>query len=92
MNFNGEDKTEAFNRGVSEALFLANNTGICAAFLKEKSPSCGVSFIYDGFFRGKLISGQGLFARALIAEEIPVFSSDHESSFRDFLNEKNILF
>lgn len=38
---------------------------LAAAVLQSRSPSCGVHEIYDGTFAGRLISGQGLFARAL---------------------------
>lgn len=91
-NLTGEDRTETFNRGVSEALSLACSTGVSAAFLKEKSPSCGVSLIYDGLFSGKLIPGQGLLTRALLADGVPVFSSDRDSDLRDFLNDRDVFF
>lgn len=36
-----------------------------AAILQSRSPSCGVHQVYDGTFSGALITGKGLFARAL---------------------------
>ena len=36
-----------------------------AAILQSRSPSCGVHQVYDGTFSGTLITGKGLFARAL---------------------------
>ena len=33
--------------------------------LQSRSPTCGVNQIYDGSFTGKLVSGMGLFAKAL---------------------------
>ncbi len=38
---------------------------LVAAVLQSRSPSCGVHEVYDGTFAGRLISGKGLFARAL---------------------------
>ncbi len=38
---------------------------LAAAVLQSRSPSCGVREVYDGTFTGRLISGKGLFARAL---------------------------
>lgn len=35
------------------------------AYLKEKSPFCGVKNIYDGSFSGKLIKGKGIMAALL---------------------------
>jgi len=33
--------------------------------LKERSPSCGVNFIYDGTFSGKVKKGSGVLAYIL---------------------------
>lgn len=38
---------------------------LAAAVLQSRSPSCGVHQVYDGTFSGRLVCGQGLFARAL---------------------------
>ena len=38
---------------------------VAAAVLQSRSPSCGVTEVYDGTFSGVLVPGQGLFARAL---------------------------
>lgn len=35
------------------------------AILQARSPSCGSIQVYDGTFSGKLIDGQGIFAKAL---------------------------
>lgn len=37
-----------------------------AAILQSRSPSCGVHQVYDGTFSGTLVTGKGLFARALV--------------------------
>lgn len=70
----GEDMTDAFTRGAQKALekALANNVSI--AILKEKSPSCGISFIYDGSFSKTLIKGEGITAALLRAHGILLYN------------------
>jgi len=41
-----EDVTEAFIKGARETLKLAKMTGVKKAFLKNNSPSCGLSTLY----------------------------------------------
>ena len=48
---------------------------ICA-LMKEKSPSCGTSRIYDGSFTGRLTEGQGLASEFLRRAGIRVFSEE----------------
>ena len=69
-----EDKTKDFLKGAEEALKLAKKHNIKTAILKAKSPSCGVSKIYDGTFSGKLIEGNGLTADLLIKNGIEVIT------------------
>ena len=44
--------------------------------MKEKSPSCGSSRIYDGSFDGTLVEGQGLAVELLRKAGIKVFSEE----------------
>jgi uncharacterized protein YbbK (DUF523 family) len=46
INDRGEDVTEAFLRGAHEALAIARLMGAQKAFLKGKSPSCGLRTPY----------------------------------------------
>ena len=46
------------------------------AILQSRSPTCGVKQIYDGSFSGNLIKGQGIFAKALIAQGIKTIDSE----------------
>lgn len=62
----GADRTREFLAGAERALALALEYDLRLAVLKEKSPSCGGNFIYDGTFSGRLIPGRGL-AAALLA-------------------------
>ncbi len=55
-----------YRNGVSLALEKIKDQQIDLVILQSRSPTCGVNKIYDGTFTGKLIPGQGLFAKALI--------------------------
>lgn len=72
----GGDYTVAFKQGAELALQRLRATGCYGAILKERSPSCGVHCIYDGSFSGRRIPGQGIFTQRLLAEYIPVLSSE----------------
>jgi uncharacterized protein YbbK (DUF523 family) len=80
VNIQNEDKTEEFISGAEKVLELAKKHNIKKAILKEKSPSCGSSFIYDGTFSRKLIKGQGITTRLLRENGIEVISDEE---FRD---------
>lgn len=71
---NGEDRTDACAKGALAALRLAEEHGIQTAILKERSPSCGSSLIYDGTFSGCLIPGEGLTTALLRQNGITVYS------------------
>ena len=73
MNTEGEDVTEQFRKGAEETLKKAREEGVILAILKQGSPSCGCKEIYDGTFSCKKIKGEGIFARMLIENGIPVF-------------------
>ena len=66
----GEDKTKQYKNGAVAVLALCKLHGIKKAILKEKSPSCGCEFVYDGTFTGNLIKGKGVTAALLIQNGI----------------------
>lgn len=68
----GRDVTENYRSGAASALETARREGVCAAVLKERSPSCGSGEIYDGTFSGVLTAGDGVAAELLRANGIPV--------------------
>lgn len=78
----GLDVTAAFACGAAEACRIGRLLGACAAILQPRSPSCGAEHIYDGSFSGRLIPGQGLFARALLRDGLAVYSADNLSFLR----------
>ena len=71
---NGDDVTPAFTRGAQLTLEKMREKNIHLALLKEKSPSCGVGQIYNGFFEGKTIKGQGITAERLKKQGIQLYS------------------
>jgi len=72
----GKDNTEEFTRGAQETLRIAELLGAEASILKQNSPSCGPSMIYDGTFRGKKIPGSGITAALLMQNGIRVVSEE----------------
>ena len=74
ININGQDVTKYFLEGARKALELAGSLGIRFAILKEGSPSCGSSYIYDGSFSHIKRPGKGVAAALLEENNIRVFS------------------
>lgn len=70
----GADLTPAFLGGARLTLALAQAEGVRVAVLKDGSPSCATSYIYDGTFRGQRDQGQGVTAALLSQAGIRVFS------------------
>ena len=73
---NGKNVHEEYKRGVELALEKIKNQNIELAILQSRSPTCGVNKIYDGSFTGKLINGQGIFAKVLINAGYKVIDSE----------------
>jgi len=70
----GADLTEALVRGARCVLETALARGVRLAVLKDGSPSCATSYVYDGTFRGQRGLGQGVAAALLAQAGIRVFS------------------
>jgi len=70
----GDDVTRAFEEGARIA--MAEAGGIRIAVLKDGSPSCGSSFIYDGSFTHTRVPGNGVTAALLREHGIRVFSEE----------------
>ena len=76
VNITADDKTENFVDGAFKTLETAKKYEIKKAVLKEKSPSCGSKYIYDGTFTKSLIQGQGITTRLLRLNNIEVISDE----------------
>lgn len=67
----GRDVTDAFVAGAEACVARAREAGCAAAYLKERSPSCGCARIHTE--RG-VTAGRGVAAAALLRSGIPVIS------------------
>jgi uncharacterized protein YbbK (DUF523 family) len=72
MHKDGTSVDDEFRRGAELALKNVIDNKVDLVILQSRSPSCGVSTVYDGTFTGKLIPGQGIFAKMLTENNIKV--------------------
>lgn len=84
----GIDVTDSFLRGAHFALATAQAHGVRVAVLKDGSPSCGSSSIYDGTFTGRRTSAPGVTTALLERNGIRVFS---EQGFEDAARHLRLL-
>jgi uncharacterized protein YbbK (DUF523 family) len=68
------DVTDAFLSGARRALATATAERVRLAVLKDGSPSCATTYLYDGSFSGRRRSGAGVTAALLERHGIRVFS------------------
>ncbi len=84
VNRLGRDVTEQYIKGAYATLKIAQEVQATTIVLKEYSPSCGSSMIYNGEFSGKKMLGNGVTSALLKRNGIRVIS---EEGLSDFLNE-----
>lgn len=72
ISSDGEDRTNEYLSGSQRVLELCKKHGIKKAILKQNSPSCGSTHIYDGTFSGTLIEGEGCLTALLRKNGIEV--------------------
>jgi uncharacterized protein YbbK (DUF523 family) len=70
----GTDVTSFYIRGAQTAVDVARREEIHIAILKNGSPSCGSSLVYDGTFSGRQTEGAGVTASLLMSRGVRVFS------------------
>jgi len=75
----GKDVTEMFIKGAYATLKTAKEVHATLVVLKENSPSCGSTMIYNGEFNGKKINGDGVTAALLKRNGIQVISEEEFS-------------
>ncbi|MDT2596969.1 DUF523 domain-containing protein [Enterococcus dongliensis] len=78
----GNDLTDAFKQGAISAYNELKKLQITGLVLKEKSPSCGSSLIYDGSFSGTRIKGVGVATAYFIQQGLPVYSEENWQEMR----------
>lgn len=91
-----EDVTREFELGATKTLEICQKNNIKYVILKDRSPSCGKGFIYNGNFEGELIYGNGLTSELLLQHNIEVFNTSNAPYEKlmvyDFLEENNITY
>jgi len=81
INREGVNVDREFRLGVERMLEKLANEDVELVILQPRSPSCGSKQIYDGTFRGTLIPGQGIFAKALIEKGYKVVEPDELDNY-----------
>ena len=83
----GDDVSKAFADGATQALALCQQHNIRYALLKDYSPSCGSSAIYNGDFSAVKIAEQGITTQMLSANDITVYSEVNLTLLVNIINE-----
>lgn len=83
----GVDETDLFVSGAQLTLALVKKHRVKIAILKERSPSCGSTTIYDGSFTGKTLIEVGVAAALLIQNGVIVFNEHQLNEAQDYLYE-----
>ncbi len=81
------DVTAEFVRGAEQTLKIAQSVSAKYAVLKESSPSCGSSLIYNGTYTKTKQPGFGVTAALLRRHGIEVYS---EENFRCLIDKLNL--
>lgn len=88
LSRDGRDYTKPFLKGAGSGLALVLDHQVELAVLKDGSPSCGRTYIYDGTFSGTKIEGKGVLAALLEDHGLPVFSEKEIGKAGQWLREK----
>lgn len=72
----GNDVTEQYIKGAYATLAIAKEYNATLIVLKENSPSCGSSLIYNGEFSGTKIAGNGVTSALLKRKGLKVISEE----------------
>lgn len=73
----GTDVTDMYLKGAYITLAKAQEVSATMVVLKENSPSCGSTMIYNGEFKGKKIAGNGVTTALLRKNGIEVTSGEN---------------
>ena len=77
ISINGRDVTKEFNIGANKALNVVLLNNIKYALLKDGSPSCGNTYIYDGTFKNNKIDGIGITTKLLKSHNIKIYNENN---------------
>ncbi|MEK5485132.1 DUF523 domain-containing protein [Lysinibacillus sp. FSL M8-0355] len=79
----GRDVTELYLKGAYSTLKKATDVNATVVVLKEYSPSCGSSMIYNGEFAGEKIVGNGVTTALLKRNGLRVISEEQLADYFD---------
>lgn len=79
----GRDVTDLYVNGAYFTLKTAQELSATAIILKEYSPSCGSSLIYNGEFKDNKIPGVGVTTALLRRNGLKVISEENLTDFND---------
>jgi uncharacterized protein YbbK (DUF523 family) len=81
----GKNVTDAFESGARAVVEQTSTHRIRVAILKEGSPSCGSTFVYDGTFTKTKVAGEGITTTALRNLGIVVFSEEQLDAAEEYV-------
>ena len=76
LNEVGQDVSCCFQRGLLVTLEMMRQHQSTKAILKDGSPSCGFTHIYDGTFTNTKIEGMGVTAKRLLQNGVTILNID----------------
>ena len=85
INRDGRDVTQRFVIGAKKALEKVISQSIAFAVMKDGSPSCGSSYIYDGSFTGVSEAGKGVTVALFEENGVRVFSEHQMAEANSYL-------
>ena len=74
LNEVGQDVSCCFQRGLLVTLEMMRHHQSTKAILKDGSPSCGFTQVYDGTFTGTKIEGMGVTAKHLFQNGVTILN------------------
>ncbi|PKK99909.1 MAG: hypothetical protein CVV56_08910 [Tenericutes bacterium HGW-Tenericutes-1] len=82
LNEIGQDVSCCFQRGLLVTLEMMRQHQSTKAILKDGSPSCGFTQIYDGTFTNTKMEGMGVTAKHLLQNGVTILNMQVESALR----------
>jgi len=87
INEKGKNVTKYFTDGANKVINIVKYLHIKKAILMDRSPSCGVNKVYNGYFVSRLIDGKGITTQKLIENGVSCFTLDE--FIEEFLKNEN---
>ena len=88
ISSSGRNVTDHFLIGALNTKKLLDLNQVELVIVKDKSPSCGKTLIYDGSFKGKLIKGDGVTTAYLRQTGFNVYHEGEMAALTDWKKER----